>query len=1341
MKLFPFILLILNAISLSANPGFISKLGIEKGLSNEYILSITQDKDGFLWFATEEGLNKFDGTHFISYYKHTASISANELNDIYADPNEPIIWIATQRAGLNAFNYDTHSLVVYTHDDDLGNSLITNDVTSIYPAQDGNLWLSTYHGGVEYFNKSTGEFTHYNASTIRDFVCNNIWSVLDDEKGYLYIGYVVQGLSILSLKDNRIENFKHDPSDPYSLPGNDVRCIYKDRNNNIWVGTENGLALFNPETKAFIKMRNGGNGVLSSPIFDIKQTDDNNLWIATELNGVAVIDLRQYFFEPANSLTVHHYKVGYNKYSLSNPTVRCIFQDSFKNMWLGTYGGGINFIGHTQPLFNSYSFSPIPNDSNSLNNRTALSISIDKHQKLWIGTDGGGINIFDKGRRIDVYNKENRKIKNNTIQASFRDSENNIWLGAFWGGVYLYDDKEDKIRQIGLNGSYNEDIRVFFEDKDKNIWIGTSNGIFLVNKSLQVINYYSDKNSHLPENTIRAISQDYKEQIWIGTFGHGLAIFTKDMEHIKTFNNLNDFCSNTINYIYKDSDHRMWIATGDGLVCFDSPDSLTYKTFERNDGLYNTHIRAITEDDEGNIWFSTNAGISCYLKTTGKIMNYNYFDKTPMGSFTNTAAKDANNIIYFGSNNGVRYFDPVSVLKKKDVPSVIISEITIYETGQKEDIKITSFNEKTKFNYKQNTFNIKFNILDYSLINQVDYEYMLKGVDEAWNTTQENNITYRNIPAGEYVFQIRSRIRNQNWSENITELPIRIAPPLWLTWWAKIIYLALALCFLIYLLHTYKKRLELKGSYEMEKRNREHEQELNNERLRFYTNITHELRTPLSLILGPLEDLEKDTQLLPKQKQKIAVVRQSALRLLNLINQILEFRKTETQNKKLCVSKGNIAQLIKEISLKYKELNRKPDVRFSINIENQEMPLYFDREIVTIIVDNLLSNAFKYTDKGEITLSLYTTATEHISYTHIKVKDTGYGIPQDEQSRIFDRYYQAKRDNEVSGTGIGLALVKNLVALHEGQIRVESKLGEGSSFIFSLLTHNIYTNALHSDDEKEEETIEDDIENVEIQTGNEKPLLLVVEDNADIRSYIKESFTDSFEVITANEGEAGCKQAFSKIPDIIVSDIMMPGMNGITFCKIVKEDVRTSHIPVILLTAKDSLQDKEEGYSSGADSYLTKPFSASLLHSRINNLLESRKKMASLFGNNIVVKDKNMILRESLNKLDNEFLTHITQIIEENLDSDKVNITFLSDRLAMSSSTLFRKIKALTGISTNEFIRKIRMKNAEELLLTGKYNVSEVAFKVGINSPVYFRQCFKEEFGISPSEYIKNPDK
>ena len=1355
---------LLSILQLTAQSHSVKKLGIEQGLSNNYVVSITQDKQGFLWFATEEGLNKFDGTRFITYYKNdlphnNQGITGNELNRVYADSKRPIIWIATQRDGLNAYNYDEQTFTAYQHNPENPHSLITNDVTDLSPStqNDDGLWVSTYYRGIEYLNINNGQFTHYNRSTVPSLPSNQTWTVLDGGDNNLYIGHVGSGFSIFSLKDKSVKNFQNETGNPTSLPGNDVFCIIKDANGNIWLGTNNGLALYNAANDNFITFRNNKNdkyATLCSRILSIRQLKDNRLWIASELNGIAILNLKQGMFLSPEELSIEYIQEGDDSRSLSNASARCIFQDSFDNIWIGTWGGGINFISSKPPLFTTLSYSPIPNNENSLNNKVASSLCMDRQGRIWIGTDGGGINVFEGEKRIAIYKKESGDIPSNFILASLQDSKGNLWFGSYQGGISYYDSRNKRFRSISLMGQSNLDVRTIYEDAQHNIWVGYSGGIVVLNPlTMKIIQHYNTDNSELHSDFIRSIAQDEKGRFWIGTFGDGLGIYTPNLQKIKTFTQRDGFCSNTINQIIQDKQKRMWIGTGEGLVCFLSTDELNYKTYQRKDGLINTNICAITEDKKGNIWFSNNKGISCYVTNKGCFYNYDHSDDVPAGSFSSSCVTQSKNgQIYFGSINGVCCFNPDITMNEQPAPAAVVTEMKILgrlSNLENNDMIINlSKGQNVELSHAQNSFGLTFNVQNYSLVNQVEYVYMLKGLENSWYTVNENNsVTFRNIPPGKYEFLIKARIHNQKWPEEATSLTIRINPPLWLTWWAKLIYILVSISITYLILHAYKKKLDLESLYTLEKKNHEQEQELNQERLRFYTNITHELRTPLTLILGPLEDMQKEASLPAKQAQKLSVIHQSALRLLNLINQILEFRKTETQNKKLCVSKGNIAPLIYEIGLKYKELNQNTKIDFRIQIEKEEMFLFFDKEIITIVLDNLISNAIKYTEQGCVTLSLHQTMRNEVAYTEIKVSDTGYGISAEALPHIFDRYYQESGKHQASGTGIGLALVKNLVTLHEGEIRAESIQNEGSTFYISLLTDNIYPNALHAD--STEPVQEEMNQNTELEYSQEatldtsKPILLIVEDNEEIQKYIVESFTDSFEVITANNGEEGKQQALSRIPDIVVSDIMMPVMDGITLCKQLKDDVRTSHIPIILLTAKDSLQDKEEGYEVGADSYLTKPFSASLLRSRINNLLDSRKKLVAQFqaqstpGSQIDLSEKRIVIAEALSKLDNEFIEKITLLIEENLSSEKIDINYLSDKMCMSGSTLYRKMKALTGLSTNEYIRKVKMENAERLLLEGKFNISEIAYKVGMNSTGYFRQCFKEEFGVSPSDYLK----
>lgn len=1340
-KIFVLWLLLLPVVSL-AQPYTVKQLGIEKGLSNNYVVSIAQDKQGFLWFATEEGLNKFDGTRFITYLKNEdltrQGITGNELNCLLDDPQDSILWIGTQRAGLNAYDYVNNTFLCYRHDDENPESLITDDVTKIVAATDGNLWITTYWRGVDYFDKKAGKFIHYNTQTVPGLASDNIWSVVDGGDGKLYMGHVHHGFSVLSLKDKKVKNFMYDPEDPVSLPGNGVTCIYKDLSGNIWLGTDRGLALFNPEAENFIHFHHSEDGVPHT-VFDIRQFDGNKLWIAMEFGGIAILDLTQRMFLSPDQVRFQYIKEGDDEYSLSNSTVRCLFQDSFKNVWAGMWGGGINFLSHESSYFNVYSYSPIQHSGSSLNNKTASSVCVARDGKLWIGTDGGGINVFDKGKRVAVYKEETGDLTDNSIQAALCDSEGNLWFGSFMGGVDFYDVKKKSFHQIFPKDKTGEDVRALYEDAEY-VWIGTSNGIYKVRlHDKGIADHYTVEN-----NLVRCISKDNLNRLWIGTFGGGLGVFDEHFQCVKLFNVTSLFPSNTINTVYMDSQNRMWIGTGEGLVCFPSSQSWDYKVYRSEEGLSNVHIRAITEDNHGNIWVSTNKGISCYIAVKNSFYNYGRWDGVPIvGFMSGSVTHDYDGNIYFGSLNGLCRFNPEMVLAKREAPSAIMTGLRIFVpiSERKSEEKMIELHgcPAVRLSYMQNNFSVTFNIIqNYALADQVEYAYMLKGLENSWYTvTDPNNVTFRNIPPGNYCFQVKTRIRNQEWADEIASLDIRIDPPVWLTWWAKLFYILSGVSVLYFILHAYKKKLDMESLYELEKKNHEQEQELNNERLRFYTNITHELRTPLTLILGPLEDMQKSNSLSGKDSQKISVIHQSAIRLLNLINQILEFRKTETQNKKLCVSRDNLAALVHEIGLKYKELNRKPEIDFCLEIEQEDMSLFFDKEVVTIILDNLISNAIKYTEKGTITLGLHQVVRNNIHHTEISVSDTGFGIAPDALPHIFDRYYQEGSEHQASGTGIGLALVKNLVVLHEGEIRVESSLNVGSTFYVSLLTDNTYPHVLHADStEKTSDEKDEKEENIEpVHSG--KRILLIVEDNRDICDYIVESFSDDFEVRTAANGEQGLEQALGCIPDIIVSDIMMPVMNGIVMCRKLKEDLRTSHIPIILLTAKDSLQDKEEGYQVGADSYLTKPFSATLLHSRIHNLLESRKLLAERFNTNSILIDKRAAVTESMNKLDNEFLEKINKLIEDRLSSEKIDIGYLSDAMCMSNSTLYRKMKALTGLSTNEYIRKIKMQYAERLLLEGKYNISEVAFKVGINSTVYFRQCFKDEFGMAPSDYLK----
>lgn len=550
-------------------------------------------------------------------------------------------------------------------------------------------------------------------------------------------------------------------------------------------------------------------------------------------------------------------------------------------------------------------------------------------------------------------------------------------------------------------------------------------------------------------------------------------------------------------------------------------------------------------------------------------------------------------------------------------------------------------------------------------------------------------------------------------------------------------------------LRIYQRHLRLKFELKAEKVHHEKEQKLNEERLRFFTNITHELRTPLTLILGPLDDISHSSDITKAVKHKLAVIYQSAVRLNELITQILEFRKTETDNRQLRVVKANVVDAVHEVSLKYEELAQKPDVAIKFVAPENPIMMYIDKEVIAIILDNLVSNAIKYTDQGNIDICVERRRSGERHLVDITVSDTGHGISATALPHIFDRYYQENGPHQASGTGIGLSMVKKLVTLHHGEVKVESNLEQGTSFIVTLDENEIYPDALRGDENASAKLQGNDtasgvlnLEEAVLSVENGKPLLLVVEDNREILDYVAESFIDEFDVLKAGDGREGLALALNKVPDVIISDVMMPNMDGNAMCRALKKDIRTSHIPIILLTAKDSFEAKEKGYDSGADSYITKPFTHLLLRSRILNLLQQRRRDKMLIQES---KETNLArkkeqLRESLNKVDQEFFDKLNKLIEENISGD-VDVNLIASNLAVSTSTLYRKMKALTGISTNEYIRKYKMQYAEHLLLEGKYSISEISFMVGMNSVAYFRRCFKAEYGEIPSEYLKKLQK
>ncbi len=1232
---------------------------------------------------------------------------------------------------------ESHELKCFRHDIKNPHSISTNEITSISASEDKSIWVSTYWKGIQKFDKKNKNFIPYDKKNVKGLPEDQFWCVKDLGRGMVLAGHVNKGLSVIDTHHHVAHNYRHNASNPKSLSGNEVYAILQDHHGTIWIGTGKGLDIFNPATHEFTPVAE--REIDHQRIYDIKEFKDGRVWVATELKGIVIIDAQKSWQEEKRP-SIQVITKGERQDALTGNCIRCLWEDSYHNIWAGVYGSGINFLTRQRPPFQKLSYGPL-SINDALTSRSVTGITFDQTGELWIGTDGEGTNLFSKDLlRKNIYPVETGK----NIRTILCDSKGVLWFGSFWQGVIIR--KKDGSFQRLLK-EYWADVRCFYEDKLRHdMWVGTNLGIYIIDTGTYTVKSVFKKGSQF----IRSITRDSKDRVWLGYLDHGIEVFTPRMEkRIATFSTATtpEMPSNAVSQIFEDSQHRIWAASHDGIVCFDINNLKHTKLFSEEQGLSNTHVCAIAEDNHQNLWFSTNTGISCLRKGISKFDNFDYRQNVPQGNFfAGSATKDKQGNIYFGSNEGLCYFNPQALIQPKKSSQICITSIHLPNGIGKKDSIIDVINQKDiTLKHNENTVTLNFCALNYADNLYTLYKYKVEGLQDRWEPC-DGNITLRNLPPGKYKCIITT-YNNIGTSHNSAVLSIVITPPFWLSGWAKALYILLTLIFAYFILQSYKRHLNLKYLLKAEQQEHEKELKFNEERLRFFTNITHELRTPLTLIISPLEDLSHSTSIGQNIKHKLAMIYQNAIRLNDLITQILEFRKTETAHRQLSVCQGNIVETVQEICLRYEELVQKPNVSIRFVAPCTNIGLYFDREIIRIIVDNLVSNAIKYTDKGYIEIGVSTSQKDGKNLVNISVSDTGHGISPDALPHVFDRYYQENSIHQASGTGIGLALVKNLVMLHEGDIQVESQPEVGTRFILSLDRDKQYSQALHGANNSclthkhVAEIVESDNEQEEIYIGK-KPSMLIVEDNKDIREYIANSFEQDFEILTAIDGKEGLTLAFEKIPDIVISDVMMPNMDGKTMCVRLKNDIRTSHIPIILLTAKESIEAKIEGYDAGADSYITKPFSRTLLSSRVRNLLAKRKQALKSINESkeIDILEKKKRLRESLNKIDQTFFDKINKIIEDNI-CGTIDVNFLAESLAMSTSTLYRKVKTLTGLSTNEYIRKIKMQHAERLLLEGKYNISEVGYMVGMNSLPYFRQCFKSEFGMIPSEYLKQIQK
>jgi signal transduction histidine kinase/ligand-binding sensor domain-containing protein/DNA-binding response OmpR family regulator len=1234
-------------------------------------------------------------------------LSNNYITDIAQD-EKGRIWVGTE-SGL--YSYDGFRFQSYNTSNSGLNSNMINMLW--YNRQNGELWIGTKGDGICVMNISTNTITtigensqHANnimhiaglekgdiwlisQTSIMCWKRDSLYEVYSDTKqgffrcvcnigdGILLLGHYMGGVSQFDTQTGTMKRL----SLPNSQINNEtVNDFVKDYLGRIWLATDSGLWYYSPETGKMeifepLKIAN---------VTDIELIDGGEIWVSSH-SGMWMVDLSKWSANRIPNLREH-----------GSPThnVRKIFQDSFGNVWLGSMGNGIDFISHEIPQFSK------------LCNQSIWGIYRDE-SGVWAGTTDRLLCFRDNMlvREIPLY----RKGWEDSFALSINSDDQGNLMVCYFGHLLQIEKKSGTVKEILLDDGHSIFSLTFYKDRDGTLWITARDGIYTMRHGK--VTREEKLNSVLARQSVHGIRRDHQGKLWVATYENGIYLFDAKKRLLQHLDKKNGLLSNSIQHLHMDPNDGIWLSTPDGMGYIpDTSKPEQNEVYGYQQGLNDSYIRAIQEDAKGNVWVSTNNGISLLRKKDQTFVNFNLHDGIPTNNFTGGAV-EYNGKMYFTSLDGLCYFDPDALTNNRQMSSLQLFSITRPD---------------------KNTVHIIFGLSDYAQSRQAEYQYMVEGKNADWTSLDENAITFRNLSPGHYTIVIRARLKGGQWSnDNEIKASVYIQPPFWQSWWAYLIYIICLAGIGWSYFGRYKHHLKLQSDLELERQKNLDEQERNAERLQFFTNITHELRTPLTLILGPLEELKDDKTLPIKIKERLSMIHRSSEQLKNLITQLLEFRKTETHNQQLIVMRQDLRQTIEKVGQNFSELNTNTKLHYIINVGDTPQELYYDENVLMTILNNLMSNAAKYTPQGEIELSL----TSDEQYAVITIRDTGYGIAPEALPYIFDRYYQAKSAHQASGTGIGLALVKSLCTLHEANIHVDSKEGRGTVITVTLKKGNSYPKALHKEGANKERTDEAIDESSSFETVNSRPIVLVVEDNNEIRHYIADSLADDYQVIKASDGQKGCEKAFEHIPDLIITDIMMPVMDGTELCRRIKQDIRTSHIPIIMLTAKDTQADQQEGYEVGADSYLTKPFSIPMLRSRIANLLAARKRLAVYLGTTDTHKQESET--DTLSQLDRQFIDDITTFIEKNITDQNITMAMLGECVHMSHSTLYRKIKALTGLSGNEFIRKVRLRYSLQLMIKQHRNVSEAAYESGFSSLPYYRSCFKEEFGMTPTEYLK----
>ncbi|MGN8054975.1 hybrid sensor histidine kinase/response regulator transcription factor [Pedobacter sp. 22163] len=1322
---------------------------MENGLSQNSVMAIAQDKNQFIWMGTRHGLNRYDGYRFKVYTNSSDnpnSISENVVNTLLSD-SKGRLWVGTEN-GLNIYNEKTDHFYRINKRSS-ANSFSCDSVECLYEDPQKNIWVGTDNGlnllinaEKQIFKKFLFEKPNYKSRL------NCIFSIFKDDKQNLWVGTYNGLVRIYQVKGKYyFEIFRHSPNNKNSISSNAVKSIVIDKQKRLWLGTYNGLNLFDYEHKTFKRYQTSAtdqNSIVNNDIRKLTCDKAGNIWIGTQ-EGLSILD--------PNTRKFSNYRYDPEQTSgLSQNSIHSIFQDLNGSVYLGTYYKGANVVYPSATPFTVFRNSK---KQQGLSSNIVSAMAEDRYHNLWVGTEGGGLNYVNRSNNTFTYYKSepnnNNGLNSNLIKTLCLDKTGQLLVGTHRGGLYLFNPLGHNFKKIvnvkdTKNTPGGDEVIAITEGSDGTVWVGSRDGLSTLKK---INDKYADATvkspleKYLRNKYIQVIFEDKAKNLWIGTMA-GLYAYNPSIKRITAYyhkkNSTSSLNSGHINCIVQIRNGNICVGTSfGGLSIFDNK-SGKFKNYSEKDGLPNGNVLGIIEDEESNLWISTDKGLSKLVSKTGKFINYTKSDGLAGNDFNiRSFLKDGRGELFFGGYDGLTAFYPSQIDINRNIAPITFTELKLFDQTVavnapdgllKEDIKST---KQITFKHSNNNFSIGFALLNYIKPEKNTYRYILKGHSKDWVKTDVPSVTYSDLPAGNYTFMVTGNNNDGNPGGKAATLKITVLPPFWATWWAYLIYMAFFSGLLFLIIRYLFVRALLKRTEDIQKM-----------KLNFFTYVAHEIRTPLTLILGPLENLSKQYQTDNELNRQIIPIKNNANRLMRLITELMDFRKAETGHLTLHVTEDNIVDFTNEIFISFSHLAQTNGIQYEFVHEQENISLFFDKRQLEKVLFNLLSNAFKFCDKGgKISVSLLEMDNE----VAISISDNGLGIPAESLKKLFSDYFQVDEQQSHIGSGIGLALSKAIVEQHKGHIAVEStpaengergftnftvRLKKGKSHFKTALFDGVKDYPNHPDIYTQQAEQGITILKPEKETAISTETILVVEDNSEIRSLITSLVGNNYQIAESENGLMGWETAVETLPDLIICDIMMPIMDGIELCRRLKQDERTSHIPVIILTARSSHIHQVSGLETGADAYITKPFSPELLLLNVRNLLISRQVMRQKFLKHIHLQPKEL----TINAIDEAFMLKLLKYIDEHIADEDFGVSELASMVGMSRPILYKKIRKLTNLSVNDFVKSIRLKKAMELFKQNRFTIYEVAYQVGFNDPKYFSREFKKQFGKSPREVM-----